>query len=259
MEGKAISVIDVVKSYLALAAGIAEATATKASEAAQTVVTQGMTSGTKAPEQMASQVALIAEDLMAQSKTNRELIVGLVRTEVERAVGRVGFVREEELAAVRAHVDRLEAQVRDTIGGLASLPGVTAVTDAAGAVTDAAGTAAGNAADDVTAAADTAGAVARSAKALAETTAKRKLRLESDPPADTDLPAETVVIRRPAAAGAAKKTAAKKATAKATAKKTTAKKAPAKKATAKKAPAKKAPAKKATTKAAAVTPEQTVE
>ena len=252
MEGKAISVIDVVKSYVALAAGIAEATAAKAVEATQGVVSQGMSSGTKAPEQVVSQVSLIAEDLMAQSKTNRELIVGLVRTEVERAVGRVGFVREEELAAVRAHVDRLEAQVRDTLGGLSSLPAVTEVTEAAGAVTDAAGTAA----DHMSAAAGTAGAVARSARTLAETTAKRKLRLESDPPTDTDHPAETVVVRRPPAASTAKKssvqkTAAKKAPAKkAPAKKTAAKKAPAKKTAVKKAPAKKTAAKRAPAKKA---------
>ena len=268
VEGKAISVIDVMKSYVALAAGIAEPTATKALEATQGVVSQGMTSGTKAPEQMVSQVSLIAEDLMAQSKTNRELIVGLVRTEVERAVGRVGFVREEELAAVRAHVDRLEAQIRETLGGLAGSPAVTAVTDAAGAVTDAAGTAA----DEVSAAAGTAGAVARSAKTLAETTAKRKLHLESDPPADTDHPAETVVVRRPSSTGAAKKAAVKKTTAKkaplkkapvkkAPVKKATAKTTPANKATAKKAPAKKAAAKKATAKqaAAAATPEKSAE
>jgi hypothetical protein len=46
--------------------------------------------------------------VVANSKQNSELIVGLVRTEVDRAVGRLGFVREEELAAVRRHVERLE-------------------------------------------------------------------------------------------------------------------------------------------------------
>ena len=36
--------------------------------------------------------------------------------EVDRAAGRMGFVREEELAAVRRHVARLEDQVADLRG-----------------------------------------------------------------------------------------------------------------------------------------------
>ena len=44
-------------------------------------------------------------------RTNRDLLTGLVRTEVDRAVGRMGFVREEELAAVRKHVQRLARRV----------------------------------------------------------------------------------------------------------------------------------------------------
>ncbi len=33
----------------------------------------------------------------------------MIRTEVDRAVGRLGFVREDELAALRARVERLES------------------------------------------------------------------------------------------------------------------------------------------------------
>ena len=47
------------------------------------------------------------------------MLTGLVRAEVDRAAGRLGFVREEELAAVRRHVSRLEtqlAEVRTQIG-----------------------------------------------------------------------------------------------------------------------------------------------
>ena len=57
-----------------------------------------------------------AEDLVEQSRTNTDIIVGLVKTEVDRAVGRMGFVREEELAAVRRHVQRLEAQLGSRSG-----------------------------------------------------------------------------------------------------------------------------------------------
>ena len=210
--------IDVIKSYVQMATGILEATADKAKETAQGAMSQSLESGTKAPEQLASQMALIAEDLMEQSKTNRELVVGLVRTEVERAVGRIGFVREEELAAVRAHVDRLEDQLKDTIDKVAAASSSAAVEAKAGV---------------------------ESARTLAESTALRKMGLEHSAPEQTDLPAKKTVVRAPADAGdseAAEKPAAEKPAA---AKKSTAKKAPAKKTAAKKAPAKKTAAKKA--------------
>jgi len=40
------------------------------------------------------------------------MLVSLIRTEVDKAVGRMGFVREDELAALRARVDGLEAKLR---------------------------------------------------------------------------------------------------------------------------------------------------
>jgi len=46
---------------------------------------------------------------MAQSKTNRDLLIGLIRSEVDKAIGRVSFVREDELAALRARVEKIEA------------------------------------------------------------------------------------------------------------------------------------------------------
>lgn len=185
---KGSAVIDAMKSYVQMATGILEATAAKAREAASDAVSSSLESGTKAPEQLASQMALIAEDLMEQSKTNRELVVGLVRTEVERAVGRVGFVREEELAAVRAHVDRLEGQLRETMDKVSAVP---------------------------VAAAEGAAATVDSAKTLAESTALRKMGLEHSAPEETDRPAKKTVVRAPAAKKApAKKSPAKKSPAK---------------------------------------------
>jgi cell division protein FtsB len=37
----------------------------------------------------------------------------MIRTEVDKAVGRMGFVREDELAALRRHVQRLEGEISD--------------------------------------------------------------------------------------------------------------------------------------------------
>jgi len=76
---------------------------------AGSLIAQGVSMGTKQPVDVASSVAQAADDLMAQSKTNRDLLIGLIRTEVDKAIGRVGFVREDELAALRARVEKVEA------------------------------------------------------------------------------------------------------------------------------------------------------
>jgi polyhydroxyalkanoate synthesis regulator phasin len=92
-----------------MATGLTEATAAKAMEVAGSLVAQGMSLGTKQPADVASSVAQAADDLMAQSKTNRDLLIGLIRSEVDKAIGRVSFVREDELAALRARVEKIEA------------------------------------------------------------------------------------------------------------------------------------------------------
>ncbi len=97
------------RGYVQLASGVTEVTASKARDAAMSLVNQGMQLTGKTPDVVGS-VQDIADDLMATSKQNREVLVGMIRTEVDRAVGRMGFVREDELAALRARVERLERE-----------------------------------------------------------------------------------------------------------------------------------------------------
>lgn len=101
--------LSTVRNYLEMATGLTEASAAKAMEVAGSLISQGMSLGNKQPADVASSVAQAADDLMAQSKTNRDLLIGLIRTEVDKAIGRVGFVREDELAALRARVERIES------------------------------------------------------------------------------------------------------------------------------------------------------
>ena len=122
--------LDALRGYVQLATGLTEVTVGKAREAAAALLAQGLDltsvpdvpgkdSAVSAATVAASQVQGLADDLLETSKQNRELLTGLVRTEVDRAAGRLGFVREEELAAVRRHVSRLEtqlAEVRAQIG-----------------------------------------------------------------------------------------------------------------------------------------------
>jgi len=103
------------RTYLQLATGVTEATAAKAREVVTGLVTQGinLTSKVQPVQDVADQVQELADELVETSRTNRELLVGMIRSEVDKAVGRMGFVREDELAALRRHVQRLETELED--------------------------------------------------------------------------------------------------------------------------------------------------
>ena len=106
--------LDTVRGYVAVAAGLAEAGARAAWESVTSRPDDD--EGTASAAGLPRQVQDTVDGVLASSRQNSELLVGLVRTEVERAVGRLGFVREEELAAVRRHVQRLETQLARITG-----------------------------------------------------------------------------------------------------------------------------------------------
>lgn len=100
--------LDEVRGYVQLASGLTEMTTARAKELAATLLGQGRTVVT--PD-VVGQVQGLADELVETSRNNREMLIGLIRAEVDRAVGRMGFVREDELAALRRHVQRLETQI----------------------------------------------------------------------------------------------------------------------------------------------------
>jgi polyhydroxyalkanoate synthesis regulator phasin len=102
--------IDALKSYAALASGLTEATAAKARDVATALVDQALSVSGRGTD-LTGKVTDLADDLLATSKENREALTSMIRTEVDRAIGRVGFVREDELAALRRHVQRLDAEI----------------------------------------------------------------------------------------------------------------------------------------------------
>jgi polyhydroxyalkanoate synthesis regulator phasin len=91
------------KSYLALAGGVTEVTRQRALAAAKALVAQG--------EATAEQVTTLAEDLLAQTRQNREAVVALVGFEVDRALGRVGLASADEVAALTERVRALEGRL----------------------------------------------------------------------------------------------------------------------------------------------------
>ena len=99
---------DALKGYLALAGGLTEVTRQRATAAAKALVAQG--------EATAGQVQALADDLIAQSKTNREAVRALVKFEVDRTLGRVGLASHDEVAELTARVRSLESQLRQQSG-----------------------------------------------------------------------------------------------------------------------------------------------
>ena len=222
--------IETLRSYMQLAAGLLENATELAKDSATDLISQGMEAGTKGPETVSAQVQGIAEDLIEQGRTNRELMIGLVRTEVERTVGKMGFVREEELAAVRKHVERLERQLNqrgDQASAAANLA-VSTATSAVPAATKAAAMATDTAVKASRAAAGTARTAARTAAGATMAAGRH--------PADTPTPTPGATARTgPVKKAPVKRAPVKKASAKKPAtKKPAAKRPAAKKATAKK-------------------------
>ena len=107
---------DALRGYVQLANGLTDVTRQRALQAARQMLEQGgdvvdLAMSTAASAGVARQAQALAEDLLATSRTNRDLMIGLVRTEVERAVARMGLVGADELAAMTRVVDRLQSQL----------------------------------------------------------------------------------------------------------------------------------------------------
>jgi len=120
-------VIDAMRGYVQLANGLGEVTRQKASQVARQLVDQGggLVSGVASSAgsaDLARQVQGLAEDLLATSRTNRDILIGLIRTEVERTVNRLGLVGADELSAMARVVERLQNQLDAAIafGGKAA-------------------------------------------------------------------------------------------------------------------------------------------
>ena len=107
-----MTVRDALKSYLALAGGITELTRQRALSAAKALAHQG--------EATAEQVGGLAEDLLAQTRQNREAVVALVSFEVDRALARVGLATSEEVVQLTDRVRDLEKQLRATTAAAAA-------------------------------------------------------------------------------------------------------------------------------------------
>ncbi len=123
-------VTDALKGYMQLASGLTDVTKDRATAAVKGLAAQRpdlidtaaatAASATSSAMSLAVQLQAAAEELVVTSKDNRALLVGLIRTEVERVVAALGFAKEAEVEAVRHKVDRLEGSLDDRAADAAS-------------------------------------------------------------------------------------------------------------------------------------------
>ena len=99
-------VMDALRGYVQLASGLTEVTRQRAMKTAKQLLQQtgadSLTSG------LTGRVSELADEIVATSKSNRALLQAIISNEVEGAVARLGFVRAEEVAALRRRLEKLE-------------------------------------------------------------------------------------------------------------------------------------------------------
>jgi len=190
-------VMDALRGYVQLANGLTEVTKQRAQQAAKALLQQtgadALTSG------VTTKVSDLAEEIVATSKSNRQLLQAIVANEVEGAVARLGFVRSEEVAALARRVDGLERELSDANDALVAATVASAPAPAA----------------------PVKAAPVKAAPVKAAPVKAAPVKAAS---------AKKAAVKAPAKKAPAKKAAAKKTAAKKTVVKKTAKKAPAKKA-----------------------------
>ena len=104
-------VMDAVRGYIQLASGLTEVTKQRAQQAAKALAQQ--TGADTLTTGLSTKVSDLADEIIATSKSNRQLLQAIVANEVEGAVARLGFVRSEEVAALTRRVENLERELAD--------------------------------------------------------------------------------------------------------------------------------------------------
>ena len=102
-------VVEAVQTYVNLVNGLSRATREKAWSAAHGLLAQAGLEGVANDAE--KRVAKLTDEILAASRANRELLENLVATEVGKAVGRLGFIRSEDLDEVREEIAELRAQL----------------------------------------------------------------------------------------------------------------------------------------------------
>ncbi|GAA3517441.1 phasin family protein [Actinocatenispora rupis] len=102
---------DAWRTYLELALGLTEKPRKRAKQVMDSLAAQSGAS--------VEQIRSMTEELVETSLANREAVSKLVRSELDRALTRVGLANAEELAELRSRIDDLEKRLAVAEGGTA--------------------------------------------------------------------------------------------------------------------------------------------
>lgn len=101
-------VAEAVQNYVNLVNGLTKTTRARAAAGAKALLAQA------GLEDVASgRVGRLAEEIIAASRANRELMGNLIASEVEQVVSRLGLARAEEVQQLRAEVASLRERLGD--------------------------------------------------------------------------------------------------------------------------------------------------
>lgn len=113
-------VMDALRGYVQLASGLTEVTRQRAQAAAKALIQQ--TGAESLTTGLTTKVSDLAEEIVATSKSNRQLLQAIVANEVEGAVAKLGFVRAEEVSALARRIDSLEKELAEKKPAMSTPP-----------------------------------------------------------------------------------------------------------------------------------------
>lgn len=88
--------------YLEVAGSMTETTRKRAESVVRALVKQGEIASDRAEKAV--------DDLLSRSEANRKAVTSIVRTETEKAVGRLGLARQSDVDRLARRVEKLEQQ-----------------------------------------------------------------------------------------------------------------------------------------------------
>ncbi|MFL5334036.1 MAG: polyhydroxyalkanoate synthesis protein PhaF [Geminicoccaceae bacterium] len=100
-------VIEALQNYAQLASGLTKTTRAKAVSTAKGLIEQAGLGDVAA--ETSERVSKLADEIVATSKANRQLLANFVAHEVDKAVTRMGLARTEDIDALRREILELRA------------------------------------------------------------------------------------------------------------------------------------------------------
>jgi polyhydroxyalkanoate synthesis regulator phasin len=107
--------VEGLQNYAQMVSGMTKATRAKAVGAAKALLAQSGLNNVTADA--SERVAKLADELMAASRANRDLLEKVVKAEVDKAASRLGFARVEDLDALRTEIAKLRQTLEDKARG----------------------------------------------------------------------------------------------------------------------------------------------